>query len=250
MNALLKRNHNQLLEELRLARTIQQGLIPSSPPEIPGIRLASLYKPMEDVGGDFFDFIKVREPYLLGIFISDVSGHGVPAALITSMVKTLVETAGERRVRPADLLGYINEKLIGQTGGNFLTAFYGVYDTRSRVLTYARGAHNAPFLLRGSEMLTLDARGKILGMIEDLEFEEKEIALLPGDKLLFYTDGLTEAANAQGLEFEEIMPTIMQNLRSLPASDFLDQLYHALLNHREEFNFEDDVCVVVMDVQE
>ena len=248
-NRIIEQRNRQFMDELKLAQIIQEGLIPSKPPEITGIRLASLYKPMEDVGGDFFDFIKVREPYLLGIFISDVSGHGVPAALITSMVKTLVETAGEKRVRPQELLGYMNDKLTGQTGGNFLTAFYGVYDTRSRILTYARGAHNTPFLMRGTEIITLESRGKMLGLLENLEFEEKEIELHPGDKLLFYTDGLTEAANAQGLEFEEIMPKILQELKTLPASEFLDQLYHALLNHREDFLFEDDVCVVVMDVE-
>jgi serine phosphatase RsbU (regulator of sigma subunit) len=247
-NQIIEQRNRQFTDELKLAKAIQQSLIPARPPQFPGIRLASLYKPMEDVGGDFFDFIKVREPNLMGIFISDVSGHGVPAALITSMVKTLVETAGTNRVNPGDLLRYMNDSLTGQTGGNFMTAFYGVYDNKTGILNYARGGHNAPFLIRDDTILNLESRGKILGLMEDLEFEERQILLQAGDRILFYTDGLTEAANARGVEFEEIMPEILTNNESLPADDFLEVLYHSLLSHRGDFLFEDDVCVVVMDV--
>jgi serine phosphatase RsbU (regulator of sigma subunit) len=247
-NQIIETKNYQFLEELKLAKTIQQSLIPSVPPNIPGIRLASLYKPMEDVGGDLFDFIKIREPNLFGIFISDVSGHGVPAALITSMVKTLVETAGEKRVKPAELLEYMNKKLLDQTGGNFLTAFYAVYDISNSILTYARGAHNPPFVIRGNEIITLNACGKVLAIWEDVTFEQKQIKLFPGDKILFYTDGLTEAVNSQNLEFEELLPNFMIKNSNLSAQNFKDALYHALLNHREDYHFEDDVCIVVMEI--
>jgi len=201
------------------------------------------------VGGDFYDFIKVKESDFLGIFISDVSGHGVPAALITTMVKTLVETAGENRTKPAQLLKYINKNISGQTGGNFLTAFYGVYHQQTKMFSYARGAHNPPYLIRNNQVILLESKGKVLGVLEGLEFEEKQIQLQSGDRLLFYTDGLTEAENAQGVEFEEVLYKILvQNFKG-KAQAFLDFIYHALLEHRGGYHFDDDVCLIVLEVQ-
>ena len=250
MHSLIKRQHYQFQSELKLARNIQQKLIPLKPPQIPGLSLASLYKPMEAIGGDFYDFLKVREPNFLGIFISDVSGHGVPAALITSMVKTLLETAGPKRLFPNRLLSYINEKLMGQTGDNFLTAFYGIYDMKKRLFKYARAAHNYPVLLRQGKMIELESHGKMLGVMHDIHFEEKEIELLPGDKILFYTDGLTEATNAQGEEFGDYLPDILSRFCHLPIEEFIHSIYHELLSFREEYQFDDDVCIVGMAVDD
>lgn len=247
-NKIIQEKNRQLRNDLNLAKSIQQALIPLKTPNIEGICLASLYKPMEAIGGDFYDFIRVREPDLLGIFISDVSGHGVSAALITTMVKTLLETAGINRINPSHLLKYINETIAGQTGGNFLTAFYGVYDKKTKVFSYAKGAHNPPYLIRDNTLTLLESKGKILALLEGLEFEEKQIQLQKGDRILFYTDGLTEAENDQGLEFEEVLHKILvQNFKG-KAQDFLDFIYHALLEHRGGYHFDDDVCIVVMDI--
>lgn len=246
-NKIIEAKNYQFVEELKLAKIIQQSLIPIIP-EIPGVKLSALYKPMEDVGGDLYDFIKIRETNLFGIFISDVSGHGVPAALITSMVKTLVETAGEKRIKPAELLTFMNEKLVDQTGGNFLTAFYGVYDSSHSIFTYSKGAHNSPYIIRGSEIIPLEANGKVLAIWEDAAFEEKQIKLFPGDKILFYTDGLTEAVNSENEEFEEIMFSFLLENSHLSAQNLTDAIYHALLNHRGDYHFEDDVCILVMEI--
>jgi serine phosphatase RsbU (regulator of sigma subunit) len=247
-NRLIKAKNRQLMDELKLARQIQENLIPKNPPSIPGISLDSFYKPMEDVGGDFFDFIQIREPNLLGIFISDVSGHGVPAALITSMLKTLIETAGEERLSPAALLGYINQKILNQTNSNFLTAFYGIFNIEKSTLTYARASHNYPILMRENRLIELTSRGKMLGVLSDLEFEEKTVQLEKGDKILFYTDGLTEAINPEGKEFGDILPEILLSHKDKPLALFLNSLYYHLLHFREDYLFEDDVCVVGMEI--
>jgi serine phosphatase RsbU (regulator of sigma subunit) len=247
-NEMIENKNRVLMDELELARKIQENLIPWKMPVLKNARFSSLYKPLEAVGGDFFDFIRVREPNLLGIFVSDVSGHGVPAALITSMVKTLAETAGPARLSPGDFLKFINDKILGQTSGNFLTAFYGVYNQETRTLTYSRASHNYPFLIRGDSLIPLESRGKMLGVMEGLEFEEKEIELQPGDKVLFYTDGLVEAENPAGKEFEDIISELLISYRSLPIEEYLETIYHDLLEFREDYRFDDDICMIGMEI--
>ena len=248
-NKIIQFKNKQLLDELKLAKNIQMSLIPSKVPEIKNAKFAFFYKPMEDVGGDFFDFIRIREADSIGIFISDVSGHGVPAALITSMLKALLETSGETRLDPDRILAYINDKITGQTGGNFLTAFYGLYNIQNKTLSYARGAHNFPYLIRDKKFMFLESKGPIIGAMPNLSFEKREIQLLPGDKLIFYTDGLTEATNSNGTEFEEIIEETVLKTIDLPIHELIDHLYHQLLHFREDYQFEDDVCVVGMEIE-
>ncbi|OHD14175.1 MAG: hypothetical protein A2Y41_05585 [Spirochaetes bacterium GWB1_36_13] len=247
-NAIIKTKNYQLLQELKLAEKIQQKLIPSVFPYLLNTRFASLYKPMENIGGDFFDFIKGEQEKSLGIFISDVSGHGVPAALITSMLKSVLDSAGEKMLEPHELLSYVNRRLVGQTSGNFLTAFYGIYDSESKLFKYSRASHNYPFLLREDSIIPLKSKGKILGIMDDLSFEEKEIQLEKGDKILFYTDGLTEATNISGDEFEDVLPDILVKNHRSPITSLIESVYHELLKFREDYHFEDDVCMVGMEI--
>ena len=135
----LKEKNDIIQKELILAGNIYKNLIPSSFPEIEDIEFSSIFLPMDELGGDFYDFIKFKEQNLVGIFISDVSGHGVPAALISSMVKTLINTAHKESLSPSKFLTYIDNKIYGQTVGNFITAFYGVYDGNKKTLRYSGG---------------------------------------------------------------------------------------------------------------
>lgn len=249
-NKIIQQKNKQLTEELKLAREIQGNLIPSKMPVIQGMRIAAYYKPMEQVGGDYYDFIPFRDNNQLGIFISDVSGHGVPAALITSMIKTLMETSGEQRQNPSELLSYINQKITGLTGGNFLTAFYAVYDRINKKIRFARGAHHAPFLIRGNEIIELNSRGKIMGIEKNIQFEQKEIDILKGDKILLYTDGLTDTTNSQGIMFEEFLPSKLLEFKDHPAEKYLESIYHSLVRHQDGIQFEDDVCLMVLEITE
>ena len=246
-NIIQKKNH-QFKDELHLASQIQRNLVPSVAPEVHGIQVAMYYKPMENIGGDFYDFIHFKESSLFGIFISDVSGHGVPAALITGMIKALIETSDFIKFFPAKLLYYINEKITGQTGGNFLTVFYALYNSETKILKYARGAHPYPLLVRNGEISFLESKGKMLGIIPDTEFEEKEIQLLSGDKLIFFTDGLTETENSEGIEFDEILPQILKDHPDKNPEKLLETIYHSLLSFKEDYSFEDDICLIVMGI--
>lgn len=243
---------NEILEkELLLAKEIiENNLIPSSLPEGYGLKIATHYKPMIQVGGDFYDFIKVREPELLGIFISDVSGHGVSAALIASMVKTLLETSGKNKVMPAQLLSFINEKLINLSGGNFLTAFYGLYNKQARKLTFARASHNFPVLIRDGAVSYLESKGKLLGIMEGLTFEEKTISLKTGDKILFYTDGLTEAFDKKGNIFADKWIEVLMENSKKGIKELVPLIYKKLVSHAGTDEFDDDVCLIGIEVEE
>lgn len=246
---IIEEQNRQLQKELCLARKIQENMIPRKNPVSSAVEFFSIYQPMEEVGGDFYDFVRVREPNLSGVFISDVSGHGVPAALITAMIKTLLETSGESKIHPARLLAYINEKISGQTGGNFLTAFYGIFNHDSGIFTYARGAHEYPLLLRQGQVTPLESRGKMLGVHEDLQFEECQIALVPGDKILFFTDGLTEAVKHGSEEsFEEQLSLSLIRCSELSIKDFVQSVYQDLKDFRGAPRFEDDVCIIGMEI--
>ncbi len=249
VNLEINRQTRRLKEELKVARQIQQKLIPKRMPKTEKLEFSAIYAPAEEVSGDFYDFVEYREPELYGIFISDVSGHGAPAALIASMIKTLLDTAGENKTSPQLLLSYINDNLVGKTSGNFLTAFYAIYNSKTKKLLYSKASHTHPIILRKNELFELDAKGKFLGVFEDLLFEEKEVTLEKGDKLFFYTDGLTEAVNPNGAEYHERFYEILKDKFYKPIYQLVEAVYNDLLIFCETNQFEDDVCIVGMEVK-
>ncbi len=161
-------------QELLLASQIQKNLMPHDVPSFLGLQIATLYHPMQELGGDFYDFMDMPHSSQRGIFISDVSGHGVSAALITSMVKALLDNAGENKKSPSLLFSYLNNKLMDKTSENFLTAFYGVYNERDKTLTYAGAGHPFPFLIREGKIIALESRAMVLGVFDAIGFEEKK----------------------------------------------------------------------------
>lgn len=235
--------------QLNIARTIQINLIPESMPDFKGAEFYSIYQPMDQIGGDLFDFLTFPEKNKIGVFISDVSGHGVPAALIASMVKTLLTTAGIKRESPSSLLQYINNGLVGLTGDNFLTAFYGIYDSIAGTLSYSRCGHCYPLLLRQGEVIPVKSSGTIMGISKDIIIEEKVIELYLGDKIIFYTDGLTESSNSNHVQFEDFMTDqILPEIAGLEIKPLIERLYESLSLFIGENNPDDDVCIVGMEV--
>lgn len=238
----------QMEGELSMAQELQSRFIPQSHPQLTSARFHSIYQPMREIGGDLYDFITLDYGNKTGIFISDVSGHGVPAALITSMVKSLLTTARWNNVFPSSMLSYINRHLYGQTRGNFLTAFYAIYDEPSKTLEYARAGHNYPWLIRYGEIIELKGKGKMLGILEEIEFEEKQLILEPGDILLFYTDGLTEAINKKGEMFENQLRRLVLEYDQEGIHKLLEKIYRELVAFVQGDQFEDDVCFVGMEI--
>lgn len=246
----MARKNRMMEKDLELAAKIQQSLIPQEIPQVSGACWTCLYQPMQQLGGDFYDFIEAGGPDKTGIFISDVSGHGVSAALITGMVKTLIDNAGRKRKQPEEFLAYLNEKLQGKTSEHFLTAFYGVYHSSEKTLTYARAGHPYPLLIRGNKVVPLESEGMVLGVFSGLEFSRQTLTLQRGDRILFYTDGLSEASDAQGRLFGSILHSTLQDLKQIPFKDFLSNLYERWKNFQTREEIEDDLCLIAMEVTE
>jgi serine phosphatase RsbU (regulator of sigma subunit) len=248
---------NEVMEnDLKMAKHIHEQLMPV---EKPADFIFSLYKPMEMVGGDFYDFIKFRDNRKIGIFLSDVSGHGLAAAFITSMIKTIILQSGEKKLDPAELLKFINDILCDHIGGNFVTAFYAIYDTGNRELIFSNAGHNPPFIISESSIKQLQGYKTIpLAILQNSCLEERDkifknstFTLPASSKILLYTDGFTECQplNGKGPSFEE------SNLHELLSSNkhhasnlFIEQIYKRLVIHRGSDSFEDDVCLICVDV--
>ena len=199
---------------------------------------------MIQLGGDFYDYIQFKEPNKLGIFICDVSGHGVSAALVASMVKTLINTSGASKLKPAEFLHYINNKLIDQTSGHFVTAFYGIYDSDTKKLEYARGGHTFPYIVRDDKIIKLQSRGPLLALFNNIYIEQSEVQLKPNDKVLLYTDGLTEAKNSAGLMFESRLERHLLKIRHLEIDEYVENIYKTLVEFIGSEEIDDDVCMI------
>ncbi len=243
--------------ELTLARRIQEQLIPHP---YPSANISSMYKPMEQVGGDFYDFLKFRNSKKIGIFLSDVSGHGVPAAFITSMVKTLILQSGPRREDPAELLAFLNRLLINQTGGNFITALYCILDPDTRILQFSNAGHHAPIAITEKSVYPINGMRSIPLAVMDNDVLEKagkmfsnsQVTLEAGSKLILYTDGLTETTEKDdtSVYFEdEILYDTLQDIRQFSSKKFVEELISSLITFHGDNSFDDDICLICVDVE-
>jgi sigma-B regulation protein RsbU (phosphoserine phosphatase) len=195
----------QMEREMELGRKIQLSLLPESCPSVPGWEFAASYQAAHQVGGDFYDFIPVA-PSRLGLLIGDVVGKGVPAALLMGLSRTTIRTVAMSGLGPASTLKQANDLIIRDSRSElFLTAAYAELDTLSGRLTYALGGHNRPLHYRDGDgkIEELAAESMFLGSWADIELEERAIEVAPGDLLVFYTDGITEAMDKQSAFFGE-----------------------------------------------
>lgn len=194
--------------ELRTIADIQRSLLPSELPKISTMELAAYYQTSRRAGGDYYDFFPLENDQW-GILIADVSGHGTPAAVMMAITHSIAHTMPGPPTPPCRLLDNLNSQLIRhytRNSGTFVTAFYGIYDARTRLLRYANAGHNPPRLKRCDDgsMASLDGVGSFpLGITADVSFEEARLQLRAGDQIIFYTDGITEAQNAEGEMFGE-----------------------------------------------
>lgn len=193
---------NEIQRELALARSIQLSLLPGEFPSSSSFRVAALYVPMTSVAGDFYDFVVAGEA-CAGLLIADVSGHGVPAALIASMVKMAAISQREQAARPGVVLTGMNRALFGNTQGQYVTAAYASLDAQRGELRYAAAGHPAMLLLRDGQVREVAENGLLLAAVNGIEYSERALPIAPGDRFVLYTDGLVEARNAGGRLFGE-----------------------------------------------
>ena len=197
----------RLEKELQIARDIQGFLFPKEAPRIEGFELASLARPAMEVGGDYYDYIKVSKDEL-GLVIADVSGKGIPGALVMAMVRSMLRAEAVGKSSAAQVLHRVNKSIYGDIKDDmFVSLFYLVLNVKKRTVNYARAGHDPALLFHGKEKRyeLLDKGGIALGLDEgsffDETLEQGEVSLSPGDTLVLYTDGITEAVNRDNEEF-------------------------------------------------
>jgi serine phosphatase RsbU (regulator of sigma subunit) len=235
--------------EFEKAREIQQGLLPREIPRIPGFQIAGAWQPARSVGGDYFDIFPLGEDRL-ALVIADVSGKGLAAALLMSNLQAAVKAFAAETVSTRELCERVNRMICGHImAGKFITFFYGILDTRTRTLRYTNAGHNPPLLRSaGGRLQSLDRGGTVLGLFRDTPYEDAELALQIGDRLLLFTDGLSEAANDLEEEFGE--GRLAALLATAEPAD-AEALKESVLRSVTEFcngDFRDDATLIVVQV--
>ena len=233
--------------ELETARQIQRSILPKHPPAVHGLSIATHYDSMAEVAGDFYDFV-VTPSGQLGVLVADVSGHGVPAALVASMVKIALAVQDEM-ADPGLVLTRMNRALCGRFELAYVTATFALIDPRARTLTYAAAGHPAPLLVRADGHVdSLDERGMVLGFLPDAPYASATVHdLRAGDRLVFYTDGITEASRTDGEFFGDRQ---FHEALTIGLSQPADRFLAALIDRARRWtgaDFADDVTVVVVD---
>ncbi|GAB4570335.1 MAG: hypothetical protein Kow0047_23920 [Anaerolineae bacterium] len=239
----------RIRRELGVARKIQASLLPDRAPELPGWEIAFRWEPARNVAGDFFDFIELPDGRL-GILIADVSDKGVPAALFMAVAHTLLRALALDRVDPADALSRASDLFLQDTRADmFVTAFYGVLDPTSGQLTYANAGHLPPLLCRneGEGIACLLRGGIALGVVPHLRLTRHCVELAPGDLLVLYTDGISEAIDGHQREFGDVRlaDLVVEHARR-PASAMAEAISLGLRDFCGDQPIGDDWALVVL----
>ncbi|HZT98462.1 MAG TPA: SpoIIE family protein phosphatase [Ktedonobacteraceae bacterium] len=240
------RERERIEQELRVARLIQQTLLPKELPALPGWQLNAHYQPAREVGGDFYDFLTFEDGRL-GIVIGDVTGKGVPAALVMATTRSILRSVAQGSVTPGKVLEQANDLLYPDIPPKmFVTCLYAILDPHSGRLWYANAGHDLPYRRHGDTVSELRATGMPLGLMPGMSYEEKEVTLLPGERVLFYSDGLVEAHNPERemLGFPRLMSLLKEHLDDTSLSDFLLDQLKAFTG--ADWEQEDDVTLVTL----
>jgi sigma-B regulation protein RsbU (phosphoserine phosphatase) len=235
--------------ELDIARTIQKSILPEEVPQVAGLEIAVRHEPMTAVAGDFYDFVRIDERRF-GVLVADVSGHGVPAALIASMLKMAFATHSSDAADPAQLLAKLNGAMCGKFSAHFVTAVYAVIDMERGTITYSGAAHPPILLGRNGSTQELAENGLMLGAFPFAQYANASVPLGAGDRLLLYTDGLVEASNARQEEFgaERLRSTLDGGSAAQIVARVFESVgaWSGLTNGRSQ---EDDLTAVAISVR-
>ena len=240
------RERERLDQELRVARHIQQTLLPKELPSLPGWEVSAYYQPARAVGGDFYDFLPFADGKL-GLVVGDVTDKGVPAALLMATTRSILRTAGQSLTSPGEVLQRVNDLLCPDIPPKmFVTCFFAILDPATGVLQYANAGHDLPYRRHAGQVSELRATGFPLGLLPGMGYEEATVTLEPGDTVLFYSDGLVEAHDPQRDMFS--FPRLMRLMTELAGAtaliEYLLQELHAFTG--PDWEQEDDVTLVTL----
>ena len=248
--AQLTETHEQNKRELAMAQKIQSSLVPKIFPETKLLQFSSKYMPMEALGGDLYDVYQISDK-VFAVMILDVCGHGVPAALITTMAKMSFTTNSKKYSTPGEIVSHVNLELaeILEGSGNFLTAFYAIIDIENKIISYTNAGHNTIYILHENKTIScLPNNSPVIGVIKDLDFLQCSESLSSGDRIILYTDGLIETRNPTGAMFDtpRLLEIIEKNSK-VDIHTFVTQLCDCLKSFQELAPVTDDVALLVID---
>jgi serine phosphatase RsbU (regulator of sigma subunit) len=242
---------SELRYNLRAAGRLQTRLLlPNEPPQWPELRWGVHYAPLDHLGGDYYDVAR-PDPDHLGFLIADASGHSIAAAMVAIMSRTAFKEVAGSMISPGAVLTEMNARLQGLADERFVTAFYGVLNRRTRVMTFANAGHPYPMrrVARTGAVEPLVAQGFMLGIVPEEQYRERTVQLEPGDRLCFYTDGLVEARNGMGEGYgTDRLQEALTAHGALAAEPLTQQLMTDQRTFRGEHPLSDDVTLVVSEV--
>jgi serine phosphatase RsbU (regulator of sigma subunit)/predicted ester cyclase len=243
------RERERVEQELRVARSIQQGSLPKEVPELEGWQITPYYQPAREVGGDFYDFFELEEGRL-GIVVGDATGKGVPAALVMASARSMLRAVAQAlgTSSPGDVLSRVNDALVTDIPPNmFVTCFYGVLDPNSATMSYANAGHDLPYRRHGGDAEELRARGMPLGLMPGIGYEEYETVLEASESVLFYSDGLVEAHDPKGemFGFPRLRALVAEHAEERSLEDFLLEELYSFVG--EGWEQEDDITLLTLE---
>jgi sigma-B regulation protein RsbU (phosphoserine phosphatase) len=236
-----------LSREIEIAREVQQRLFPQTMPEVPALQYAGHCRPARSVGGDYYDFLALTGGSL-GIAIGDVSGKGIPAALLMASLQASVRGQSQTGGKDvAGLMANVNRLVFDASQSNrYATFFYAQFEPATRELVYTNGGHNPPVVLRGAAAMTLDVGGTPVGLFREAQYEQAEIQLEPGDLLLFFTDGISEAENGANDEWgEDALIATVRACDGAPPAEIITRIMQAADDFAAGAPQHDDMTLVV-----
>lgn len=246
-----EQERRQLEYELELAQSVQRALLPQQGPDIPGLEVAAYSRPAQIIGGDYFDFIRFRSG-AHGIAIADVAGHGMSASLPMASVQTLLRALAPAHDAPAEVVQQIHQLFHHNIRfTTFVTLFLGAYDPQTRRLTYCSAGHNHPLVVPAGNAqeagIWLEPTGPAIGLVEDFPYANAEIQLGPGDVLVIYTDGITEAFDHQREMFgrQRLHSLIRQHVH-MPAREIVALVRREVETFTGGTPLEDDATLLVL----
>jgi phosphoserine phosphatase RsbU/P len=243
-----RRQQRAAIHEIEEARDIQRRLLPAEMPNVRGCEIHATWQPAHDVGGDYFDAIRLDD-HVVAFCIADVAGKGLPAALLMSNTQATVRAIAHRTDRPGEVCRELNRVIAENNVGKFITMFYGVLDTSRKTLRYTNAGHIPPILIRTDDsILPLPEGGVVLGIFSNVTYDEAEIEIQSGDRLILFTDGITEASNSGDEEFGmERLIDLVKAHRDGPASGILGAIMDSVGGFTAQ-GFQDDATMMIVSI--
>jgi phosphoserine phosphatase RsbU/P len=235
--------------ELAIAREIQTSILPRSSPELKNLRIAAVYRPMTAVAGDFYEFLPVNQ-HLMGVLVADVTGHGVPAALIAAMIKVAIQSIAYCAHDPREVLRGLNRILCGQLSDQFVSAAYLWLDTQNHKAVYSAAGHPPLLRWRQGKLERIESNGLLFGVIPEPDYPVCEMVINPGERFLLYTDGVIEPQNTRGEFFGDgRLEQVVRDNSSRPPIELADQLLSEIRRWQPASVTQmDDITIIVIDV--